>query len=242
MSTSRRAIALAALAALLALTVGCTQRVVSVEPNSAANTVTASGMGDIAATPDEATMSFGVTRRAADAKKALDAAATAAEKINGSLKSLGIDDKDIQTTGVNVYPQYAEVGGKSTISGFEASVNVTAKIKDLDRLGAIISALSDAGADTVSGPAFGIGDESTYRADAIKEAVEDARSQAEEMADAAGKSVGDVVSITSSAVNVPQPFLYGAAGAEKMADAAAVPIEPGQLDVTANVTVVFELR
>lgn len=240
--TWKRIVAASAVVAIAVLATGCTTKVVTSDSGASLNTVTSSGSGRVSATPDEATMSFGVTRQAADAKKALDGASTAADKISKALKAQGVPAEDIQTSGVNVYPRYSEAGGKSTIDGFEASINVTAKVKDLDKLGEIIAALSDAGADTVSGPAFGIAEDAPYRADAIKEAVEDARKQAEEMADAAGKSVGDVVSISSSSVNVPGP-MYGGARAEVALDAAkVVPIETGELDVTADVVVVFELQ
>ncbi len=237
----RLSIALVALMAVAAIAAGCSQRVVSSDSPATINTVTASGHGEVSASPDEATMSFGVVKRDADAKKALDAASGAADRIAKTLKAQGVDAKDIQTTGVNVYPQYSEHAGKTAITGFEASINVTVNVSDLGRLGAIIAALSDAGADSMSGPSFGISEDTTWRAEAIRKAVADARKQAQEMADAAGKSLGDVVSITNSTVSVPQPFAYGAR-AEAMDVTGAVPIEPGRLDVTADVTVVFELR
>lgn len=240
MKSTRRLLLVTALLVLALAASGCTTRVVTAPSDGpGANTVTSSGHGKVAATPDEATMSFGVTRSDTDAAKALAKASDAAEKIGAALKRQGVDAKDIQTSGVSVYPRYGTNGSK--IEGFEASINVAAKVKDLAKLGRIIGALSDAGADNISGPAFGIAEDAPYRADAIKAAVEDARAQAEEMAQAAGKSVGDVVSITSSAVSVPGP-LYGGARSMAFDTAKEVPIETGQLDVTADVTVVFELK
>ncbi len=244
MHGSRRVLAAAAVLALLFAATGCTTKVVTQAPGgAAANTATASGTGKVTAAPDEATMSFGVTRQNADAKKALAQASSAAEKINAELKRQGVAAEDIQTSGVTVYPQYDHRGGSNVPKGFEASVNVTAKVKDLAKLGAVITALSKAGANTISGPGFGISDDAKYRAEAIKDAVDDAREQAKAMADAAGKKVGDVLSIASSSVNVPGPY-FGAArmAAEYGTADAAVPVEPGQLDVTADVTVVFALE
>lgn len=241
--TKRLAVAATALALAIAAS-GCTTKVVTESGGTAmANTVTASGNGKVAAPPDEATMYFGVTRRDADAKKALAKASTAAEKINAELRKQGITKDDLQTSNVSVYPQYRDSGGKSVIDGFQASIDVTAKVKDLEKLGAIITALTNAGAQNVNGPAFGIGEDAPYRNQAIKKAVDDARSQAEAMADAAGKSVGGVVSISASSVNVPVPMWGQMRGAGlDTAASADVPIEAGQLDVTADVTVVFELK
>lgn len=244
---TRKTILVLALAAVLAVSLsGCSSKKVVTAPAAESatpiNTVSASGHGEVAAAPDEAIMSFGVTRRDKDAKKALDAASKAAEKVGAELQKQGVKKDDVQTSGVTVYPQYRESGGKAVIDGFEASINVTAKVTDLGSLGKVITALSNAGADTINGPTFSIGDDSDFRAKAIEAAVADAKKSAQAMASAAGKEVGEVVSITSSGISVPVTPLYGAAERMSLDAAKAVPIETGQLDVTADVTVVFELR
>ena len=103
----------------------------------------------------------------------------------------------------------------------------------------IITAANGAGSDSTSGPTFEIAEESPYRTEAIGKAVADARSAAEAMAEAAKKRVGDVLNISTSNVTVP---VYGRSMAFADAMKAAVPIETGQLEITANVTVVFELK
>ena len=203
------------------------------------NTVTASGTGTTQGAPDTAQMSFGVTTTSSDAKSALDDASTTAAQISSAVKKQGIDAKDIQTTDVSVYPQTVDHSGKQVITGYQASLTVQVKVRDISRLGEVISAANAAGANTISGPTFTIADQAPLRAKAIDAAVADARKSAEAMAQAAGKSVGEVLSISSSDVSpVPSP-MYGASDS---ASAAKVPIEPGQLDVTANVVVVFELK
>ena len=112
-------------------------------------------------------------------------------------------------------------------------------MRDIAKLGEVISAANDAGANTISGPSFTIADPAPARAEAIDEAVADARTSAEAMAKAAGKSVGEVLSISSSDVGMVGPMYRSADTAEA---AKSVPIEPGQLDITANVVVVFELK
>lgn len=219
---------------------GCTTKVVNSSSGVTPDTVTATGSGKVSATPDIATMQFGVSVRATDAKKALDSASAAADKIAKALTAIGIDSKDIQTANVNVYPQMEYSNGKETPSGYEANISVTTTIRDLAKIGAVISAANSAGANTISGPGFGIDKDSKYRSEAIDDAVSDARTSAEAMAKAAGKQVGEVVSIVGSDVNAPIPFAeYRTMDAKS---AAGVPIEPGQLDVTASVTVMFKLK
>jgi len=236
--------ATAATAALLVLALislsGCSTKVITAPAGSAANTVTAAGTGTAQATPDTAQMSFGVSTSSASAKTSLDDASKTAEQITAAVKKTGVSAKDIQTRGVSVYPQMADQGGKQVVTGYQASLSVQVKVRDIGKLGDIISTANAAGANNISGPTFTIADPTPYRAEAIDAAVADARKSAEAMAKAAGKSVGAVLSISSTDVSSvgPQPVYDSmAAGAAK-----SVPIETGQLDVTANVTVIFELK
>jgi uncharacterized protein YggE len=240
---TRRTLLAALVFALLALALvatGCT-KVVTAPAGSAANTVTASGSGKVSAAPDQAMVSAGATSVEANAKTALDHAAAAAKKLTAALVKAGVAEKDIQTANVNVYPNYAGSGPKPRISGYTASISVQAKVRDLAKLGDVISAVNDAGATDLGGPSFSIDEDSAYRAQAIDKAVADARKNAQAMAKASGRTLGGVLAISQSAVNVPVPMLYGdttlkAGGVE------GVPISPGQLDVTADVTVIFELK
>jgi len=230
---------LAALAIALVALSGCT-KVITTPAGSAANTVTASGMGTAQATPDTAEMSFGVSTTSANAKTALDDASKVAEDITAAVKKQGVAEEDIQTRDVSVYPQTTDQNGKQVITGYSANLTVRVKVRDIGKLGDVISAANAAGANNISGPTFTVADPAPYRAEAIDEAVADARRSAEAMAKAAGKSVGTVLSISSTDVSsIPGPMFAGAA-----LDAAksSVPIEPGQLDITANVTVIFELK
>ena len=230
---------LAALALALVALAGCGDTT-NVTAPAAANTVTASGAGTTQAVPDTAEMSFGVTTMSANAKSALDEAAKSAEQIAAALKKQGIADEDIQTQDISLYPQTVDQGGKQVITGYQASLSVRVKVRDMAKLGEVISAANAAGANNVSGPTFTIDDPAPARAKAIDEAVADARKSAEAMAKAAGKSVGAVLSMSSSDVGlVPGPMF----STSDMAGAAKdVPIEPGQLDISASVVVVFELK
>ena len=123
---------------------------------------------------------------------------------------------------------------------YQASLTVRAKVRDIGKLGGVISAANAAGANSINGPTFTIADPAPFHAKAIEKAVADARVSAEAMAKAAGKRVGAVLSVSSSDVSPVQPgplFDSAAAGSAK-----SVPVSTGQLDITANVTVIFELK
>lgn len=242
-----RSTRLTALVAALALGLaagalgGCTKVVTTptTPAGAAANTVAASGTGTAQATPDTAEMNFGVMVASDNPKKALNDASTAAEKIAAALKKAGVDDKDIQTRDVSVYPETSYKGGRDVVTGYRATLSVQAKIRDIGTLGDVINAGNNAGANSINGPTFTVADPAPTRAKAIEKAVADARKSAEAMAKAGGKSVGAVLSMSSSDVAAqPMPYAADALGARMK----SVPIQPGQLDVTSNVTVVFELK
>ena len=232
---------LAALSLALVALAGCGETATTAAgATTAVNTVTASGAGTAQAAPDTAEMSFGVTTTSSNAKTALDDASKIAEQIASAVKKQGIADEDIQTQDVSVYPQTVDQDGKQVITGYQASLSVRVKVRDIAKLGEVISAANAAGANTINGPTFTIDDPAPARAEAIDEAVADARKSAEAMAEAAGKSVGEVLSMSSSDVGLVAGAMYSQAD---MAGAARdVPIEPGQLDISANVVVVFELE
>ena len=229
---------LAASALVLLALAGCGSATTTTS-SAADNTVTASGAGTAQAVPDTAEMSFGVTTISPNAKSALDDASRGAEQIASAVKKQGVADEDIQTQNVSLYPQTIDQDGKQVITGYRASLSVRVKVRDISKLGDVISAANAAGANDINGPTFTIDDPAPIRAKAIDEAVADARKSAEAMAKAAGKSVGAVLSMSSSDVgSIPGlPAASGMAGGAK-----SVPIEPGQLDITANVVVVFELK
>jgi uncharacterized protein YggE len=236
-------VVLAALAATVLLG-GCTTKVVTASGSGPqAGTVTAQGSGTVSAIPDQAVMSFGVSAQAKDAKSALDEVSAKAAKVTAAIKDAGVADKDIQTQNVNVDPQYGDVPAGSSrpapIVGYQASLSVSAKVRNIGSLSNVIDAATKAGLDNVNGPTFSISEDSSYRELAIAKAVADARTTAAAMAKAAGKSLGDVLSITSNTANAP---IVGFSAHRLGAASVAVPIQPGQLDVNADLTVVFELR
>jgi hypothetical protein len=224
---------------------GCTTKVETTTSNPQANTVTAQGNGTVSAIPNQAVMSFSVSAQAKDAKSALDKVSGKASSISSAIKKAGVAEKDIQTANVSVDAQYANSTGprQPAIVGYQASLSVTAKVRDLASLSKVIGAASAAGIDNINGPTFSIAEDSTYRQQAISKAVDDARTTAAAMAKAAGKSLGDVVSVTSNPSYTPTPLGYTdyTRAAPKAADS-GVPIQTGQLDVTADVTVVFALK
>lgn len=196
------------------------------EPDS----VTVTGVGVAKSVPDQAQLSFGVESRARTAQAAIAANAAAMEKVIAALRQAGA--RELATQWVSVWPVTREEG---TIDGYSASNSVVATIA-AERAGALIDAAADAGANQISGPGLSSSDAERIYRKALADAIEQARERAEVLAKAAGRTLGEISSISEGG-SQPGPFYREAADA-----ASSTPIVPGQQETTATVSVTFDLR
>jgi uncharacterized protein YggE len=227
--------AVAAVAAVAALLVGLALGRSLGESDDGRRTISVTGSGSVEVVPDEGVATFGVSATAQTAAAARAASDRRERRVIATLKAHGIADADIQTSDVSLSPRFSPNGRR--IVGYTASNSVTATIRDLGEASTIIPAAVAAGANEVSGLSLSSSEEEELYAEALGEAVEDARGRAEALAAASVGELGEVVSVTESGDMGPIPF----EAATKAADQ-ATPIEPGTVDVTADVTVVFELQ
>jgi hypothetical protein len=201
------------------------------------HTLTVSGNGKVTVVPDVARVYLGVTLTKPTVKEARDAAATAMTDILAAIKGLGIADADIQTTGLSLSARYAD-GSSTKIVGYVISEQVQVTVRNLDKAGDVVDAATAKGATDVNGISFELADPAKALDDARAAAVTAARTSGLAMASAAHVTLGAVISISDA--SAPGPIYYGAASAAPMADV-KTPVQPGTQDVSAVVTVVFEL-
>jgi hypothetical protein len=167
---------------------------------------------------------------------------TQSQQVIDALRRFGIDAKDIQTTNFSIYPQQQySPSGELQETRYAVDNTVFVTLRDLSKLGDVLDAVITAGANSINGIQFDVEDRTAALADARKAAVADARSQAAELADAAGVELGEIQSLSTYNVGYPGPMFDGRGGAAAEA-AASVPISPGQLIVSVDVTAVFEIR
>jgi uncharacterized protein YggE len=202
---------------------------------SATRTISVTGQGSVSVRPDTSEVQVGVRVSGDSAQDVLDEANDRATEVIDALEAQDISSDDIRTTGLSVFPTYGPEG--SEVTGYEASNSVTVTIRDIDRAGEVIDAAASAAGDavTIDGISFSVADPEPALADARDAAVERAAVRAEELASAAGLAVGEVISISDAGSSTPGPVFAG-----DVAEA-AVPIEPGSQQLTAQVTVVYEL-
>lgn len=208
-------------------------------------TITVSGQGKSAAPPDLASIQTGVVTTGDTAKDALAANSSAMAAVIKVLKAKNIAERDIQTFGFSVHPQYRRVPGprgtqqqSNKIEGYRVTNNVRVRVRNLPRLGEILDALVQAGSNNLSGVQFSIADSSGILDEARKNAMDDARGRAELYAQAAGVKLGRVVSISEQALQPPRPMMMGRMA---MAESASVPIATGEHEVSARVNVMYEI-
>lgn len=241
----RTPLVVAAIAALALATVvtGCASQPAA--GPTAPDTVTVRGTGTALSAPDEARLVFSTFAENADPKAAMTAAGRSGETIVAALRKAGLDEKDLRTTGVTLRPQYAyREGAAPRVTGYRADIAVQATIRDLDKLADVISAGTSAGALEVQGPAFELSEDNPLRFEALEKAVADAKARGEAMAEAGGRKLGAVVRMSDSSVQA-QPSHYYADARVAASEMAAVPagaIQPGQLEMTAEVVIEYSLR
>jgi uncharacterized protein YggE len=205
----------------------------------ATHSITVSATGKVTVVPDVARLHLGVTVSKPTVKAARQAGATAMTDIIAALKGLGIADRDIKTTNISLYPQYAN-SSPAKVIGYQISEQVEVTVRDLDKAGDAVDAATTHGATDVNGISFEVADPVKAQNDARAAAVEAARVSAQAMATAGHVSLGTVVSITDATPVSPVFYGYGSMSAAATPDA-ATPVQPGTQDLSATVTVVFEI-
>ncbi len=248
-----RMIAALALAGMLATTTGGGVGIVAAQDTAtpvagaAAGipTVSVSGHGEVNVPPDTASVNIGVDIIAQTLDEAQDQATAQATAVIEALEAAGIASEDIQTEyySVNILRDYSENADPTLITGFEIINQLRVTVRDTDQLGELLDAAVSAGANSIYGVTFYVEDQTAATSEARVEAVANAREKAEELASAAGMTLGPVAAISEGAPPMLGPvYGMGRGGAEMAMDAAAVPVEPGSTTVAVDVTMTFELR
>ena len=194
------------------------------------------------ARPDIATVSAGVSTDAPSAVEAMRANARQMSAVVDRIKALGIAEDDIQTTGINLNPRYDydRDSQQQVFRGYQASNRVSVKLRQIDETGGVLDALVAAGATDIGGPAFSIDDDSAFRAEARRAALERARAQAQDYAGMPGYSGLRLLEINES-ISGHQPMPVGYRAAATVAAEASTPVQPGLVATNVNITVKYEL-
>ncbi|CAN5598618.1 SIMPL domain-containing protein [soil metagenome] len=198
-----------------------------------------SAQAEASRVPDVATLSTGVVTQGGDANAALRANAAQMAKVMAAIRAAGIQEKDVQTSGINVNPQYRYIENQMpTITGYQASNTVSLKVRDVGKLGQVLDALVASGANQVNGPYFEIDQPEAVYDEARRAALDKAQRRAEMYAKSLGMRVRRIVSISEGGGFMqPMPMMKAMA----MDRQESSPVSPGQTTLSASLDVVFEL-
>ncbi|QUS34992.1 SIMPL domain-containing protein [Falsirhodobacter algicola] len=199
--------------------------------------ITVTGQGEVRAVPDMATVTLGVTAQGATAAEAMATNSEQLQAVLDRLRAAGIEDRDLQTSGLSLSPDWQMAEGEARrIDGYTAANMLTVRVRAIDGLGAVLDAAIADGANRLDGVSFDLADPAPVQEEARRRAVADAMARAQLLTDAAGLRLGAVQSIAEGG----QPS--GPAPMYRMADAASVPVAAGEISRTAEVTMIFALE
>lgn len=214
------------------------------------NTISVTGTGEVYAAPDLALTSFSVVTEADTVNEALAENAAKMNAVIAFVKGEGLADKDVKTTGFNIYPRYEwyEAGtcwppcpsGKRVLVGYEVRQTLQVKIRDMAKIGDIVQGATKEGANQVNDLRFTIEDEDELKNQARESAIEKAKSKAKTLASQLDMSLGKVVGFNEGGV-VPR---YDYAMEEAMVGIGGggeVQIETGENKITVTVTITYEI-
>ena len=233
-----------AILAVLALVVSaCGPTTINQAAPEHLRTLTISGVGVVYLTPDIAYINIGVNTQRENASEAVEVNKSQTTAVIEAIKNFGVDAKDIRTTNFSIWSnqQYDPMGQISgTTYVVDNTVNVT--VRDLDKLGDLLDAAISAGANSIYSIQFDVADKTNATEEARTLAVEDAKSEAQGLAEAAGLSLA-VIQTISYYESSPTPFFEGRGGGGGAAmESAAVPIQPGQLAISVTVSITYTIE
>jgi len=206
--------------------------------------ISVGGRADVAGTPDTLRLDLSVVATAPSVSEAFASANRSAGAVQTSLLSSGVQKKDLQTSGLDIQPSYDYPnGGTPRLRGYQVSESVSAKLRDLGRAGDAIGKAVGVGGNavTVNGISLDLEDSGAMVSSARDKAFAEAKAKAEQYAKAAGRGLGEVISITED-VSTASPVAMPYAAMDSAKLAASVPIQPGTQNVVVSVTVVFSMR
>ena len=200
-------------------------------------------VGEVSRVPDVAIISTGVTTRAATASGAIQQAATRMARVRAALKAAGIDDRDIQTSNLNLNPDYRYDNNQPPkLTGYTASNQLTVRFRDIANSGKIIDALVSEGANQINGPTLTIDKPEAALDEARARAVVAGRTRADLYARSLGMRVVRLVAVSESAssypVRPPMAVMMEARGQV----AADSKIDPGEQKLQVNLAMTYELQ
>ena len=210
-------------------------------PQNFPREITVSGEGKAFAKPDIALVSLGLNTQGLKSQDVVDRNNKVMNQVIQSIKNLGVDEKDIQTTLYNLNPIYDYREKGRVFRGYSLDQQVRVKIRNFDKISSILDKATSLGANTAGDLQFTVDDMEKVRAEARMKAILEAKQKAITLANQAGLRIERLVNISEGYGPGPIPYGGGFSGValEKFV---APQIEPGQTELTILVTLTYRIR
>ena len=206
------------------------------------NTISFNGEGKVLAKPDVAAISLSIVTEAVTSKAAQDDNSSKSKAVSDFLKKQGVEEKDIKTTGYNIYPQYRYPQyDKPEIRGYQVNQTMEVKVRDLGKVSSILDGVVSAGVNQVNSLSFEIDEPEKLKAEARQKAIEDARSKTDELEDQLGVKLGKIVNFSESIGGFPGPIFYERALDVGMGGGGPS-VPTGENEVVVNVTLTYQIK
>ena len=213
--------------------------------NSQQEGIWVNGEGKVVAVPDVAILNLGIEAQETSVNAAQSRAAEAMAEVMEALKAQGVAEKDIQTQYFNIQrvTRWDNEKQQEIVIGYRVTNVVTAKIREIEKTGAIIDAAAVAGGDLtrINGVSFTVDDPSAYYKEARTQAVTDAQAKAKQLADIAGVKLGKPTYISENAYTPGPIYRQDMLGKAAEASAPETPISPGEMEISISVQLVYAI-
>lgn len=215
------------------------------KPENVRDTISVSGIAKLSVKPDIARVNIGVLSTGSNVAATQKQNTDKMNAITNAIKGFGVKDDDIQTSNYNIYPQYDWTDGRQVLRGYQVSQQLSIKVRDLEKIGDILTKSGELGSNQVGGVSFEVDDTTAIQKQARDKAIADAKEKAEVLARSLGMQLGKVVSFSEDYGSNPVPMMYNSYNkvmADEAAGAASPEIQSGSLDVSKSVTITFEIK
>lgn len=215
-------------------------------PSPIPGTITVTGTGTIRRAPDQAVVSLAVETMSPTARASAQQNAQRMDAVIRAIRQAGVPADHIRTTSYNLNPEYQYTQptpnrpGEQKLVGYRATNMVEVRVDSIPRVGAVVDAAVEAGANRANGISYQLRDPDAARREALRAAVQNARADAQTLAEAAGQQLGQMLQLTNAGfVQPPIPMFEARKVMDAQAPPPPTPVEPGQLEITATVTAVY---
>ncbi|OGZ33448.1 MAG: hypothetical protein A2174_01320 [Candidatus Portnoybacteria bacterium RBG_13_41_18] len=206
------------------------------------NSITISGLGKIEAKPDIGVVSLGVVSQGATVSPAQIDNTEKMNKIVQAMKDLGIDEKDLKTANYSIYPRYNYESGKQNIIGYEVSQSLEVKIRDLNKASSILGKAAELGANQVGSLSFTFDDPEGLKVEAREKAIKNAREKATTLANQLEVDLVRIINFSESSNGYEPPVYYSTKELGIGGGGATPDVQVGQNEITANVSITYEIQ